>query len=385
MREPRRDQSRSVLSATERLIQTCLGLLGWRSLAPPSPVTRSIPRLAALSTIANPVPRSVKILQPGGFSATASCIAATSGSSHVGAPAALDRGPGFAAGRYPSGRAPGERNLESLRCPARWIPSSRFQSSSSRCSSAGASATSSPSRCAAARARHATSSTRGRPRPTARRAPTTCSHASSRTSTRATRRCVAISASARAAGTATGSASRSPSSRSWASPTRREIEEYGVEDFNRLCAESVFEYLAEWNPLTERIGFWLDLEDAYRTLDPSYIESVWWALEQIHAKGLLYESNRVVPYCPRCGTALSSHEVSQGYQDVVDRDRLRQAAADRLRRVARGLDDDAVDAAGQPRGGGRPGAHLRARARRRRDADRGRSRWSRACSERTPR
>jgi len=99
---------------------------------------------------------------------------------------------------------------------------------------------------------------------------------------------------------------------------KAQIEEYGVEAFNRLCAESVFEYLAEWTPLTERIGFWLDLEDAYRTLDPSYIESVWWALEQIHAKGLLYESNRVVPYCPRCGTALSSHEVSQGYQDVTD-------------------------------------------------------------------
>jgi isoleucyl-tRNA synthetase len=100
--------------------------------------------------------------------------------------------------------------------------------------------------------------------------------------------------------------------------SKAQIEEYGVAEFNRLCAESVFEYLAEWGPLTERIGFWVDLEDAYRTLDPSYIESVWWALEQIHAKGLLYESNRVVPYCPRCGTALSSHEVSQGYQDVSD-------------------------------------------------------------------
>ena len=81
----------------------------------------------------------------------------------------------------------------------------------------------------------------------------------------------------------------------------------------------MFEFLEEWNRLTERIGFWLDLDAAYRTLDPTYIESVWWALEQIHAKGLLYESNRVVPYCPRCGTALSSHEVSQGYQDVRDR------------------------------------------------------------------
>jgi isoleucyl-tRNA synthetase len=100
---------------------------------------------------------------------------------------------------------------------------------------------------------------------------------------------------------------------------KAQIEEFGVAEFNRRCSESVFEFLEEWNPLTERIGFWLDLDSAYRTLDPSYIESVWWALEQIHAKGLLYESHRVVPYCPRCGTALSSHEVSQGYRDVRDR------------------------------------------------------------------
>ncbi len=99
---------------------------------------------------------------------------------------------------------------------------------------------------------------------------------------------------------------------------KMQIEQYGIEEFNRRCSASVSEYLEEWNRLTERIGFWLDLDAAYRTLDPSYIESVWWALEQIHAKGLLYESHRVVPYCPRCGTALSSHEVSQGYQDVRD-------------------------------------------------------------------
>jgi isoleucyl-tRNA synthetase len=99
---------------------------------------------------------------------------------------------------------------------------------------------------------------------------------------------------------------------------KMQIEEYGIEKFNARCRDSVFEFLEEWNALTERIGFWLDLDDAYRTLDPSYIESVWWALSQIYEKGLLYESHRVVPYCPRCGTALSSHEVSQGYQDVVD-------------------------------------------------------------------
>jgi isoleucyl-tRNA synthetase len=100
--------------------------------------------------------------------------------------------------------------------------------------------------------------------------------------------------------------------------SKTQIEEYGIERFNARCRDSVFEFLEEWNALTERIGFWLDLDDAYRTLDPGYIESVWWALSQIHERGLLYESHRVVPYCPRCGTALSSHEVSQGYQDVVD-------------------------------------------------------------------
>src|SRR4029079_11256059 len=78
------------------------------------------------------------------------------------------------------------------------------------------------------------------------------------------------------------------------------------------------EFLEDWNALTERIGFWIDLEDAYRTLDPSYIESVWWALRTISDKGLLYEGHKVVPYCPRCGTALSSHELALGYKDVVD-------------------------------------------------------------------
>jgi isoleucyl-tRNA synthetase len=97
-----------------------------------------------------------------------------------------------------------------------------------------------------------------------------------------------------------------------------QIEAFGIAEFNERCRESVFAYLEDWNRLTERIGFWVDLEDAYRTLDPPYIESVWWALERIHSAGLLYEGHKVVPYCPRCGTALSSHEVAQGYEDVVD-------------------------------------------------------------------
>jgi len=99
---------------------------------------------------------------------------------------------------------------------------------------------------------------------------------------------------------------------------KAEIEEYGIAEFNAKCRASVFAYLDEWNRLTERIGFWLDLDHAYRTLDEPYIESVWWALAQIHARGLLYEGHKVVPYCPRCETTLSSHEVALGYQDVVD-------------------------------------------------------------------
>ncbi|MFM9141076.1 MAG: isoleucine--tRNA ligase, partial [Solirubrobacterales bacterium] len=100
--------------------------------------------------------------------------------------------------------------------------------------------------------------------------------------------------------------------------SKEEIEEYGIAEFNAKCRQSVFTFLEEWDRLTERIGFWIDLDDAYRTLDDGYVESVWWALRRIWDKGLLYEGHKVVPYCPRCGTSLSSHEVAQGYKDVVD-------------------------------------------------------------------
>jgi isoleucyl-tRNA synthetase len=100
--------------------------------------------------------------------------------------------------------------------------------------------------------------------------------------------------------------------------SKEQIEELGIAEFNRRCRESVFAFLEDWNALTERIGLWLDLEHAYRTLDPDYIESVWWALKAIADDGRLYEGHKVVPYCPRCGTALSSHEVALGYQDVED-------------------------------------------------------------------
>ena len=100
--------------------------------------------------------------------------------------------------------------------------------------------------------------------------------------------------------------------------SKQEIEELGIAEFNRRCRESVFEYVEDWNKLTERIAFWIDLDDPYVTLEDDYIESVWWSLRKLWDDGRLYEGHKVVPYCPRCGTALSSHEVAQGYEDVKD-------------------------------------------------------------------
>jgi isoleucyl-tRNA synthetase len=100
--------------------------------------------------------------------------------------------------------------------------------------------------------------------------------------------------------------------------SKQEIEEYGIGKFNARCRESVFEYVEEWNRLTERIGFWIDLDDPYVTLEDDYIESVWWSLRKLWDDERLYEGHKVVPYCPRCGTALSSHEVALGYKDVED-------------------------------------------------------------------
>jgi isoleucyl-tRNA synthetase len=99
---------------------------------------------------------------------------------------------------------------------------------------------------------------------------------------------------------------------------KNDIEAYGIAEFNAKCRSSVLEFLEDWNALTERIGFWVDLDEAYATMDTQYVESVWWALAQLFERELLYEGHKVVPYCARCGTALSSHEVSQGYKDVED-------------------------------------------------------------------
>jgi isoleucyl-tRNA synthetase len=99
---------------------------------------------------------------------------------------------------------------------------------------------------------------------------------------------------------------------------KHEVEEFGVAEFNRRCREAVVRHVRTWTDLTDRIGYWVDTERAYWTMDPGYVESVWWALAELHRRGLLYEDYKVVPYCPRCGTPLSDAEVDQGYQEVQD-------------------------------------------------------------------
>ena len=97
-----------------------------------------------------------------------------------------------------------------------------------------------------------------------------------------------------------------------------QIEKYGVEPFIQKCKESVWKYKHEWEQMSDRVGFWADMDDPYVTYHDDYIESEWWALKEIHKKGLLYKGHKIVPYCPRCGTSLSSHEVAQGYKDVKE-------------------------------------------------------------------
>ena len=152
--------------------------------------------------------------------------------------------------------------------------------------------------------------------------------------------------------------------------SKAEIEEkVGIERFNAECRASVFAFLEEWNRLTERIGFWLDLERAYRTLDETYIESVWWALAQIHERGLLYEGHKVVPYCPRCETTLSSHEVALGYRDVVDPSVFLKLPVQRRRRSALLVwTTTPWTLPGNVGAGGLAGGDLRPRPRRRRGA-----------------
>ena len=99
---------------------------------------------------------------------------------------------------------------------------------------------------------------------------------------------------------------------------KAQIEEYGVEKFIKECRESVFQYVNVWEEMTNKVGYWVDMDDPYITYENKYIESIWWCIKELWKKGLLYEGHKVMPYCPRCGTALSSHEVAQGYKDVKD-------------------------------------------------------------------
>lgn len=100
--------------------------------------------------------------------------------------------------------------------------------------------------------------------------------------------------------------------------SKTQIEDYGIERFNQKCGQSVSQHIKEWERLTERIGFWVDMENPYVTFDKNYIESCWWLIKQLWDKNLIYQGYRVTPHCPRCGTSLSSHEVAQGYKDTED-------------------------------------------------------------------
>ncbi|MDR3216375.1 MAG: isoleucine--tRNA ligase [Clostridiaceae bacterium] len=99
---------------------------------------------------------------------------------------------------------------------------------------------------------------------------------------------------------------------------KQDIEKYGIEPFIKKCKESVWKYTREWEQMSDKVGYWVDMKHPYVTYDDNYIESVWWSVKEIDKKGLIYKGHKIVPYCPRCGTALSSHEVAQGYKDVAE-------------------------------------------------------------------
>ncbi len=121
--------------------------------------------------------------------------------------------------------------------------------------------------------------------------------------------------------------------------TKRDIEAFGIAEFNRRCRESVTRYVDDWEKVTERLGFWIDTDDAYWTMDTAYIESVWWSLKRLHDRGLLFEADKVTTYCPRCGTALSDAETAMGYEEVED------PSVFVLFRIAEAEDDSLVGAA----------------------------------------
>ena len=256
-----------------------------------------------------------------------------------------------------------------------------------------------PARASAARpGRRSGASTTGRRPRTASPAPTTSSRARSRTSIRATGRCAATTSRARPAGTATGSRSSSRSRRSSGSRRRPRSRSTGSREFNQRCRESVLRYVEDWNRLTERIGFWIDLDDPYVTMTNDYIESVWWSLRQDLGRRPPLRGPQGRPLLPalRHGAVLARGRAGlrgrrgplrlralPGHRGPADgRD---PRAAGRGRRLAGRLDDHAVDPDLQRRARRGRGHRVRARARRRRGPGRGPRRWSSGCSARTPR
>ena len=150
---------------------------------------------------------------------------------------------------------------------------------------------------------------------------------------------------------------------------KQDIEEYGVAEFNAKCRESVLRHVDEFEQMTERMGYWVDTDQAYWTMNPEYVDSLWWALQaDPRSEGLLVQDHRVAPYCPRCGTGLSDHELAQGYETVVDpsvyvRFPLTSRSAGRPRRSPPGLDHHAVDPGVQHGRGRASRGRVRARPR----------------------
>ncbi len=153
--------------------------------------------------------------------------------------------------------------------------------------------------------------------------------------------------------------------------SKLDIEEYGVEEFVEKCKESVWKYKAEWERMIERMGFWIDLENAYVTYTDDYIETVWWELAQMFNQDLLYRGHKILPYCPRCGTGLSSHEVAQGYREVEEpsvfvqmkimstTDAEYELESDCSEGIATELDNYSLDSASQRWPGDCPACNLR--------------------------
>jgi len=129
---------------------------------------------------------------------------------------------------------------------------------------------------------------------------------------------------------------------------KQDIEKFGVAEFNQKCRESVLRHVDAFTEMTERMGFWVDFDQAYWTMSSEYVESVWWSLAQIWKKGLLVQDHRVAPYCPRCGTGLSDHELAQGYENITDQSvyvkfPITSGPLEKLERIVSSLDHYPMD------------------------------------------